>query len=49
MFKSIDTDNSGTITYDELTDGLRKLGTELSESEVGQLIEGVLFLAFLPF
>ncbi|WOG86335.1 hypothetical protein DCAR_0205537 [Daucus carota subsp. sativus] len=40
MFKSIDTDNSGTITYDELKDGLRKLGTELSESEVGQLIEG---------
>lgn len=40
MFKSIDTDNSGTITYEELKDGLRKLGTKLSESEVKHLIEG---------
>lgn len=48
MFKSIDTDNSGTITFEELKDGLRKLGTKLSESEVRQLIEGVLLLVFLP-
>lgn len=49
MFKSIDTDNSGTITYEELKDGLRKLGTKLSESEVKQLIEGVLLLFFLRY
>ncbi|KAF7810382.1 calcium-dependent protein kinase 1-like [Senna tora] len=39
MFKSMDTDNSGTITYDELKAGLPKLGTKLSESEVRQLME----------
>ncbi|KAJ4952821.1 hypothetical protein NE237_029653 [Protea cynaroides] len=39
MFKSIDTDNSGTITFEELKVGLPKLGTNLSESEVWQLME----------
>ncbi|GER57569.1 calcium-dependent protein kinase [Striga asiatica] len=39
MFKSIDTDNSGTITFEELKAGLLKLGTRLSESEVKQLME----------
>ncbi|KAI4370119.1 hypothetical protein MLD38_018500 [Melastoma candidum] len=39
MFKSMDTDNSGTITFEELKVGLPKLGTKLSESEVKQLME----------
>lgn len=39
MFKSIDTDDSGTITYEELKVGLTKMGTKLSESEVRQLME----------
>ncbi|GAA0162773.1 non-receptor serine/threonine protein kinase [Lithospermum erythrorhizon] len=39
MFKSIDADNSGTITFEELKEGLKKLGTKLSESEVRQLME----------
>ncbi|KAE9596526.1 hypothetical protein Lal_00007327 [Lupinus albus] len=39
MFKSMDTDNSGTITFEELKTGLPKLGTKLSESEVRQLME----------
>ncbi|XP_019151661.1 PREDICTED: calcium-dependent protein kinase 1-like [Ipomoea nil] len=39
MFKSIDTDDSGTITYEELKAGLTKMGTKLSESEVRQLME----------
>ncbi|KAF5191118.1 Calcium-dependent protein kinase protein [Thalictrum thalictroides] len=39
MFKSMDTDNSGTITYEELKTGLPKLGTKLSEIEVRQLME----------
>lgn len=47
MFKSMDTDNSGTITYEELKAGLPKLGTKLSESEVRQLMEAVLSL--IPF
>jgi calcium-dependent protein kinase len=39
MFKSMDTDNSGTITFEELKAGLPKLGTKISESEVRQLME----------
>ncbi|KAG0459740.1 hypothetical protein HPP92_022868 [Vanilla planifolia] len=39
IFKSIDIDGSGTITFDELKNGLNKLGTKLSESEVRQLME----------
>lgn len=42
MFKSMDTDHSGTITYEELKNGLPKLGTKLSESEVKQLMEAVI-------
>ncbi|KAJ3681032.1 hypothetical protein LUZ60_015521 [Juncus effusus] len=39
MFKNMDTDNSGTITLDELKKGLAKQGTKLSEQEVKQLME----------
>ncbi|KAF5745011.1 Calcium-dependent protein kinase 17 [Tripterygium wilfordii] len=39
MFKGIDTDNSGTITLEELKHGLAKQGTKLSELEVKQLME----------
>ena len=41
MFKSMDTDNSGTITLEELKQGLSKQGTKLSEAEVKQLLEAV--------
>ena len=41
MFKSLDTDNSGTITLEELRTGLPKLGTKISESEIRQLMEAV--------
>ncbi|XP_026409902.1 calcium-dependent protein kinase 2-like [Papaver somniferum] len=39
MFKNIDTDESGTITYEELKTGLAKLGSKLSEIEVKQLMD----------
>uniref|UniRef100_A0ACD5VU87 Uncharacterized protein n=1 Tax=Avena sativa TaxID=4498 RepID=A0ACD5VU87_AVESA len=39
MFKSMDADNSGTITVDELRRGLSKEGTKLTEAEVEQLME----------
>ncbi|KAL6501738.1 Calcium-dependent protein kinase 15 [Orobanche gracilis] len=39
MFKLMDVDDSGTITFEELKAGLLKLGTKLSESEVRQLME----------
>lgn len=37
----IDTDNSGTITFQELKDGLKKVGSELTETEIKGLMEAV--------
>lgn len=37
----IDTDNSGTITFDELKDGLKRVGSELMESEIRDLMNAV--------
>ncbi|XP_008806408.2 calcium-dependent protein kinase 2 [Phoenix dactylifera] len=39
MFANMDTDNSGTITYEELKTGLARLGSKLSEAEVKQLMD----------
>ncbi|KAJ8423368.1 hypothetical protein Cgig2_026786 [Carnegiea gigantea] len=39
MFANIDTDGSGTITYEELKDGLTRLGSKLTEAEVQALYE----------
>ncbi|KAM4101823.1 hypothetical protein ACB094_05G174900 [Castanea mollissima] len=39
MFTNMDTDNSGTITYEELKTGLARMGSRLSEVEVKQLME----------
>ncbi|KAL1226116.1 Calcium-dependent protein kinase 19 [Cardamine amara subsp. amara] len=39
MFANMDTDKSGTITYEELKTGLEKLGSRLTETEVKQLLE----------
>ncbi|GMI86832.1 hypothetical protein HRI_002352500 [Hibiscus trionum] len=47
MFKNIDTDGSGTITLDELRDGLARLGSKLTEPEIKQLMEAVRFHQFL--
>lgn len=44
MFRNMDTDNSGTITYEELKEGLAKQGANLAESEVRQLMEAVSIL-----
>lgn len=41
MFSNMDTDKSGTITYEELKTGLARIGSQLSEAEVKQLMEGV--------
>ena len=37
----IDTDSSGTITFDELKDGLKRVGSELMESEIKDLMDAV--------
>lgn len=39
MFKNMDTDSSGTLTYEELKAGLARQGAILAESEVKQLME----------
>lgn len=41
MFSNMDTDKSGTITYDELKTGLARIGSHLSETEVKELMEAV--------
>ncbi|KAK4744107.1 hypothetical protein SAY87_010419 [Trapa incisa] len=39
MFANMDTDKSGTITYEELKTGLARLGSKLTEAEVRQLMD----------
>jgi calcium-dependent protein kinase len=39
MFKSMDIDNSGTVTFEELKNGLARFGSKISESEVRQLMD----------
>ncbi|KAM3293505.1 hypothetical protein ACQJBY_036829 [Aegilops geniculata] len=39
LFKMIDADNSGTITFDELKDGLKRVGSELTEHEIQALMD----------
>lgn len=41
MFTNMDTDKSGTITYEELKTGLARIGSRLSEAEVRQLMDAV--------
>lgn len=49
MFANMDTDNSGTITYEELKSGLARLGSKLSEAEVKQLMEAVSMIHLTKF
>lgn len=39
MFKAMDTDNSGAITFDELKAGLRKYGSTLKDKEIRDLMD----------
>lgn len=41
MFEMIDSDNSGHITLEELQIGLEKVGANLMESEISDLMEAV--------
>ncbi|XP_016464261.2 calcium-dependent protein kinase 17-like isoform X2 [Nicotiana tabacum] len=41
MFKNMDADNSGSITIEELKQGLAKQGTKLSDYEIKQLMEAI--------
>ncbi|XP_078442362.1 calcium-dependent protein kinase 26-like [Wolffia australiana] len=39
MFRAMDTDNSGAITFDELKAGLKRYGSTLKESEIRDLMD----------
>ncbi|XP_020205845.2 calcium-dependent protein kinase 11 [Cajanus cajan] len=39
LFKMIDKDNSGTITFEELQEGLKSVGCDLMESEIKSLMD----------
>ncbi|XP_041019662.1 calcium-dependent protein kinase 29-like [Juglans microcarpa x Juglans regia] len=39
MFNNMDTDKSGTITFEELKTGLSRLGSKLTEAEIKQLMD----------
>lgn len=41
MFNNINTNGSGTIKFEELKSGLSRLGSQLSESEMRQLMDAV--------
>ena len=41
LFKMIDTDNSGSITFEELKVGLQKVGSEMMESDIKALMNAV--------
>ncbi|CAJ1972586.1 unnamed protein product [Sphenostylis stenocarpa] len=41
MFNNMDTDGSGTITFEELKSGLSRLGSQLGESEIRQLMNAI--------
>lgn len=47
MFNNMDTDGSGTITYEELKTGLSRLGSKLTESEIKQLMDAVRMFRFI--
>lgn len=40
IFQSLDTDNSGSITFEELKSGLVKHGNKMSEVQIRQLLDG---------
>jgi calcium-dependent protein kinase len=48
MFKMMDTDNSGQINYEELKAGLERVGANMKESEISQLMQAVSFLFTHP-
>ncbi|KAF9670638.1 hypothetical protein SADUNF_Sadunf13G0089700 [Salix dunnii] len=39
LFKMIDTDNSGTITFEELKHGLKRVGSQMTEDEIKGLMD----------
>ena len=51
IFNAMDVNKKGLISYEELKAGLHKLGSQLAENEVQQLMEAVsvFLLVYLSF
>jgi len=47
MFKMMDTDNSGQINFEELKAGLQRVGANMKEPEIYQLMQAVSLLLCL--
>ena len=43
MFEIMDTNKNGLLTFEQFKNGLRKLGSQLGEHEIRQLMEAVSF------
>lgn len=49
MFRMMDTDNDGAISFDELKAGIQKFGSQLAEAEVQMLVEAVCMFQALSY
>jgi len=49
LFRMLDADNSGTITLEELKEGLKRVGSELMESEIKDLMDAVRYIVCYCF
>jgi calcium-dependent protein kinase len=49
MFKMMDTDNSGQINSEELKAGLQRVGANMKDPEIQQLMEAVSFCLSVVF
>jgi len=49
LFRMLDADNSGTITLEELKEGLKRVGSELMESEIKDLMDAVRYIVGFGF
>jgi calcium-dependent protein kinase len=47
MFKAVDVQNRGVITFGELRQGLRRYGTELEDREISDIMEAVSVISSL--
>jgi len=47
MFKAVDVQNRGVITFGELRQGLRSYGTELEDREISDIMEAVSVISCL--
>ena len=49
MFKAVDVQNRGVITFGELRQGLRRYGAELEDREISDIMEAVSVISCLSF